>query len=62
MMRPDQIGELEVMLDDHGLEHLLDQVAACLARRARWKESEALYASSEAIAKGRAPTWLTYQK
>jgi hypothetical protein len=62
MMRNDQIAELEIMLDDYGLEHVLNQVADCLGRRAKWKEAEALYASSEAIAKGHAPAWIAYQK
>ena len=65
-MRTDQIAELEIMLDGYGLEHVLDQIADCLQRKAeRWRDkrlvtqAQALRAQASALAAGRALTYAT---
>jgi hypothetical protein len=72
MLTERETAELEIMLDDHGLEAVLDAVTDCLERQAACirgvrpgavadhiaGQAHSLRVSSEAIVAGRAPTWL----
>jgi hypothetical protein len=53
-----QIAELELMLDDVGLRHLLETIAGLVPG----PQGAALRASSEAIARGQRPAWLVYER